>query len=45
MKVKGSDYLVFDGETGTWKQSPEQIVRDEVEKHHWKHVAVTCWCR
>ncbi len=41
MNVKGSDYLVFDKEAGVWKQSPEQIVRDEVEKHHWKHVALT----
>ena len=40
MSIKGSDYLVFDKEAGVWKESPEQIVRDDVEKHHWKHVAV-----
>ena len=41
MKAKGTDYLVFDGETGAWRQNPEQIVRDEVERHYWKHVVIT----
>ena len=41
MKAKGSDYLVFDGEAGVWRQNPEQIVRDDVERHYWKHVVVT----
>ena len=40
MKVSGSDYLVLDKETGAWRQNPEQIVRDEVEKHYWKRVVV-----
>ncbi len=33
-----SDYLVFDAETGTYVENPEQIVRDDVEKHHWLNV-------
>ncbi|MBR4360312.1 MAG: sugar ABC transporter permease [Clostridia bacterium] len=41
MKVSGSDYLVLDKEKGVWVEDPEQIVRDDVEKHYWKHVGLT----
>ena len=38
MKVKGTDYLIYDQESGTYREDPEQIVRDEVEKHYWLNV-------
>lgn len=41
MKSKAVDYLVYDEKTGKYREDPEQIVRDDVEKHHWKHVALT----
>ncbi len=36
-----SDYLIFDAETGTYVENPEQLVRDDVEKHHWLNVLRT----
>ena len=33
-----SDYLIFDEESGTYIEDPEQAVRDDVEKHHWRNV-------
>ena len=41
MKSKAIDYLVYDEKTGKYREDPEQIVRDDVEKHHWKHVWLT----
>ncbi len=41
MKSKAIDYLVYDEKTGKYREDPEQIVRDDVEKHHWKHVGLT----
>lgn len=41
MKVKATDYLVFDEETGKYREDPEQKVRDDVEKHYWLHVGRT----
>lgn len=38
MQVNACDYLVFDEESGTYVENPEQIVRDDVEKHHWLNV-------
>lgn len=38
MKAKASDYLLFNSETGTYVENPEQKVRDDVEKHYWLHV-------
>ena len=38
MAAKASDYLIFDEETRTYRENPEQKVRDSVEKHHWLHV-------
>ena len=36
-----SDYLIFDKESGTYIEDPEQAVRDDVEKHHWLNVLRT----
>ena len=41
MKLNVSDYLIFDEESGVYIENPEQIVRDDVEKHHWKNVLKT----
>ncbi len=41
MNVKATDYLIFDEETGKYKENPEQKVRDDVEKHYWLHVGRT----
>jgi putative aldouronate transport system permease protein len=41
MRDKGSDYLIFDQASGTYRESPEQMVRDDVEKHYWLHVGRT----
>ncbi|MBR1797980.1 MAG: sugar ABC transporter permease [Clostridiales bacterium] len=38
MKINATDYLVLDKETGKYKADPEQVVRDDVEKHYWLHV-------
>ncbi len=41
MKLQATDYLVYDEQTGKYREDPEQIVRDDVEKHYWKHVWLT----
>jgi len=41
MKRKATDYLVLDEATGTWREDPEQAVRDDVEKHYWLNVGRT----
>ena len=41
MKQQIGDYLILDKETGTWREDPEQVVRDDVEKHYWLHVGRT----
>ena len=41
MKEKAADYLIYDEASGAWRESPEQIVRDDVEKHYWLHVGRT----
>src|SRR5574344_895875 len=41
MKAKASDYLIYDESTGTYREDPEQMVRDDVEKHYWLHVGRT----
>ncbi len=38
MQLDATDYLIFDEESGTYIENPEQIVRDDVEKHHWLNV-------
>ena len=41
MKAKAADFLVYDRESGTYREDPEQAVRDDVEKHYWRHVGQT----
>ena len=38
MKGQATDYLIYDQESGTWREDPEQAVRDDVEKHYWMNV-------
>ena len=40
-KAKAADYLLFDPASGTYREDPEQAVRDDVEKHYWLHVGRT----
>ncbi len=41
MKSKVADFLTFDESSGVYRMSPEQAVRDDVEKHYWLHVGRT----
>lgn len=41
MKFRPDDYLVYDESTGKYHEDPEQVVRDDVEKKNWLHVART----
>ncbi len=41
MKVNASDYLIYDEGSKTYREDPEQKVRDDVEKHYWLHVLRT----
>ena len=41
MKAKAADYLIYDEATGQYRSDPEQMVRDDVEKHYWKNVLFT----
>ena len=41
MSAKAADYLIFDEATQTYQENPEQVVRDDVEKHFWLHVGRT----
>ena len=41
MKSRATDFLEYDKEAGVYRVSPEQAVRDDVEKHYWKHVGLT----
>ena len=41
MKAKVTDWLIFDEESGTYIENPEQKVRDDVEKHYWRNVFKT----
>ena len=41
MSIKAADYLIYDEETKTYREDPEQVVRDDVEKHFWLHVGRT----
>ncbi len=40
-KANAADYLVLDPVSGTYHEDPEQVVRDDVEKHYWLHVGRT----
>ena len=41
MKAKAADFLIYDEATQTYRENPEQAVRDDVEKHYWLHVGRT----
>ncbi len=41
MKVRAADFLEYDKEHGSYRISPEQAVRDDVEKHYWRRVGLT----
>ena len=41
MKGQAGDYLILDQATGRYRENPEQVVRDDVEKHYWLHVGRT----
>ena len=41
MSVKAKDFLLYDEKTGCYRENPEQVVRDDVEKHYWLHVGRT----
>ena len=40
-KANAADYLVLDPASGAYHEDPEQVVRDDVEKHYWLHVGRT----
>ncbi len=35
------DYLIYDKSSNTYRADPEQVVRDDVEKHYWRNVVKT----
>ena len=41
MKAKAADFLIYDQATDSYRSNPEQVVRDDVEKHYWLHVGRT----
>ena len=41
MTQKAADYLIWDESAGVYRENPEQAVRDDVEKHYWRHVGLT----
>ncbi|MBQ3168335.1 MAG: sugar ABC transporter permease [Clostridia bacterium] len=41
MKAVASDFLIFDEKKGIYRENPEQAVRDDVEKHTWRHIFIT----
>ena len=40
-KPMAGDFLIYDKETGTYRPDPEQLVRDDVEKHYWRNLVRT----
>ncbi len=45
-KSIASDYLVYDKASDTYREDPEQAVRDDVEKHQWAgvlHIIIRDW--
>ncbi len=41
MAAKAADFLVYDEAAGVYRENPEQAVRDDVEKHSWRHIGLT----
>ena len=40
-KPMAGDFLIYDKVTGAYRADPEQLVRDDVEKHYWRNVVRT----
>ncbi len=40
-KTMAGDFLIYDKSSNTYRTDPEQLVRDDVEKHYWKNVVKT----
>ena len=40
-KTMAGDFLVYDKSSNSYRDDPEQVVRDDVEKNYWKNVART----
>ncbi len=40
-KPMAGDFLIYDKSSQTYRADPEQVVRDDVEKHYWQNVART----
>ncbi len=40
-KPMAGDFLIYDKEAGVYRADPEQLVRDDVEKHYWRNVVRT----
>lgn len=40
-KAMAGDFLIYDKSSNTYRADPEQIVRDDVEKHYWLNVVRT----
>ena len=40
-KTLAGDFLIYDKSSNTYRTNPEQLVRDDVEKHYWLNVGRT----
>ncbi len=40
-KSMAGDFLIYDKSTGSYRADPEQLVRDDVEKHYWRNLVRT----
>ncbi len=40
-KSTAGDFLLYDESSNSYRADPEQLVRDDVEKHYWRNVART----
>ncbi len=40
-KPMAGDFLIYDKASNTYRADPEQLVRDDVEKHYWRNVVRT----
>ncbi len=40
-KSLAGDFLIYDKSSNSYRADPEQLVRDDVEKHYWKNVVKT----
>ena len=40
-KPMAGDFLIYDKSSQTYRTDPEQVVRDDVEKHYWRNVVRT----